>query len=460
MDATKRLTIIDQINQEYGKLPPAAIEVEEAVLGAYMLERDAILENPIKPEWFYKNENQIIANTIVELNRNGKKIDLLTVTMELKNHSKLEEVGGPAYITQLTRKVSSAAHLAQWLRIIQDKFIRRELIRMSHEVTNMSYDETNDFEDIFSKIQTHTLSVMDFEQNSVITLNDALVLVQNNINLNRQGGKIIGIPTGLKKIDEFTGGLQNSDLIIIAAETSQGKTSLALGISLNAGLSGFAGAIYSLEMSNVQVGARLLSSYSKVSSKRILFYPLSSFEIHDVEHGISQLANVPLYFDDNVNSTLDSIATSIRRMKLKYNIKFAVVDYIQNIKKLKGESDEASIGLICKTLKNLAKELDMPIVALSQLSRDRANPFPTLGRLRGSGQIEESADNVIFIYRAEYYNLNFPEPFENEDTQGKAMLIVAKGRNVGTVCTLNTFDKSTTTFGDIEDQYINQQESF
>lgn len=448
---------LEQINAQYGKLPPQAIEVEEAVLGAYILERDAILENPINPAWFYKDEHQKIASCIVELNKKGKKIDLMTVTQSLKDNNLIDEIGGIAYIMKLTKKVSSAAHLSQWLKVIQEKFIRRELIRLSYEIQTASYDETIETDQILSKLNTNSLDIMDYSQESISTLSDVLIKVTAHINTVLKGNQMTGIPTGFAKLDGITGGWQGSDLVIIAAESSQGKTSFVLNTTTFAGLNNVPGVIYSLEMSNVQLGIRIVSSIARVNSKRILVNPLSSFELHDIEYGIKRLNDVPIYFDDNVNNTLDSICMSIRRMVLKFKIKYAVVDYLQNIKKLTGESDETSLGIISKTLKNLAKELNITIFLLSQLARDREKPLPTMNRLRGSGQIEETADIVIMIYRAEYYGKNFPEPYEDESTNGRALIIIGKGRNIGIGSFLANFDKTTVTFSDIEEVYTEQQ---
>jgi len=314
----------------------------------------------------------------------------------------------------------------------------------------MSYDESNDVEDILHSMNTDTLNIMEFEQESVKDMAFATNMLWQRVNQNMNSTSLIGIPTGFRQLDKFTGGWQNGDLIVIAAEPSQGKTSLILSFSRTASFAGKKGAIYSLEMTLLQLTGRLISMETKISSKKILLTPLSPFDIKRVEEGISVLAPMPLYVDDNVNNSLESICMSIRRMKLKFGIEYAVVDYIQNIRELPGKNEEGSLGLITKTLKNLAKELDISIFALSQLSRNKEKPLPTVNRLRGSGQIEETADIIITIYRPEYYQISsYPEPFENESVEGTAMITIAKGRNIGTGAFIANFEKQITLFSDI-----------
>jgi replicative DNA helicase len=442
------------LDYNFGKLPPQAIEVEEAVLGALILEAKAIYENQVKPEWFYKDSNQIILQEIIKLSTQGNKIDLVTVISSLKNSGELEKIGGPPEITRIIRNVASAGHIQQHISIVYEKYLRREIIRLSSEVQSMAYDESNETEDLLQKLQGSTLGVMDFNQNSIRDFKYASELVKARIKANEQTQTVTGIPTGFSKLDKFTGGWQKTDLVVVAGETSQGKTSLVMNFALNAAIKGFSGVVYSLEMSLVQLAARLISSYVKISSKRILFDRLASFEKEQVNSGIFKLANIPLYTDDNVNNSLESILLSIRRMKIKYNINYAVVDYIQNVREHSGKNEEGSLSATVKALKNIAKELEITIFAVSQLSRNKERPAPTINRLRGSGQIEETADIIILVYRPEHYNLpTFPEPFENIESHGKALLNIAKGRNIGTGAIITDFDKTTTSFTDQSDNY-------
>jgi replicative DNA helicase len=434
---------------ELSFLPPQSIDAEQAVLGALILESTAIIDNHINPEWFYKTEHQIIAKQIVNMHKTGKKIDLITVTQKLRDEDLIEQIGGIGAITELTNKVASSAHIKQHLRIIQDKYTRRQIIKITQEVNKFAYNESMDLEDVISKLHSNTLEVMEFNTDTIHSFKDALDILWQRIKQNEQSIGITGIPTGFEKLNRMTGGWQGSDLVVVAGETSQGKTSLVLNFTINAGLKGYSGVIYSLEMSLLQLTARIVSSYTDVCSKRILFESLSPIEMNKINEGIYKLSNMPVYTDDNVNNSIDSICLSIRRMKLKYNIKFAVIDYVQNIKEIAGKNEEGSIGTIMKMLKNLAKELDITIFAVSQLRRNNNSPVPNIQRLRGSGQIEETADIIITVYRPEYYNMEFPEPFETYDTIDKGMITIAKGRNIGTGAFLVNFNKSTTTFTDV-----------
>lgn len=437
---------------EYGLIPPQAIEIEEAVLGALILESDAIIENIVKPEWFYKEEHQIIAKEVISLSKEGKRIDLLTVIQNLRNKKLLDTIGGVVFVSSLIRRVASSANIQQHLHILQDKYIRREMIRLGHEIQKSSYDESNDVEDILAKLHSSTLGVMEYSEESIRDMRYATELLWGRIKHNETVTTMSGIPTGFRQLDKFTGGWQGTDLVVVAGETSQGKTSLVMNFALNAGLEGKKGVIYSLEMSLMQLSARLVSSYSKVNSKRILFEPLMPVEMESVTNGIYALQDLPIYTDDNVNNSVDSICLSIRRMKLKFDIDFAVVDYLQNVREISGKNEEGSLGSITKSLKNLAKELNITIFAVSQLSRNREKPQPTISRLRGSGQIEETADIILLVYRPEYYNIDsFPEPYENESVERKAMITIAKGRNIGTGAFLAEFDRTTTTFSDIKE---------
>lgn len=434
---------------EYSFLPPQAIEAEQAVLGALILESTAIIDNHINPDWFYKNEHQIIANQIVEMHKAGKKIDLITVTQRLRDEDLIEQIGGISTITELTRKVASSAHIKQHLKIIQDKHTRREIINITQEVNKLAYNESMDLDDVISKLHSNTLEVMEFKTDTIHSFKDALDILWQRITQNEKSIGMTGIPTGFEKLNRMTGGWQGSDLVVVAGETSQGKTSLVLNFTIHAGLADYTGVIYSLEMSLLQLTARIVSSYTNVCSKRMLFESLTPLEIQEINDGIYKLSNMPIYTDDNVNNSIDSICLSIRRMKLKYNIKFAVVDYVQNIKEIAGKNEESSIGTIMKMLKNIAKELDITIFAVSQLRRNNTSPIPNIQRLRGSGQIEETADIIITVYRPEYYSLDFPEPFETEETRDKGMITIAKGRNIGTGSFLVNFNKPTTTFTDV-----------
>jgi replicative DNA helicase len=261
----------------------------------------------------------------------------------------------------------------------------------------------------------------------------------------------MGIKTGLFLYDKFAGGLHNSDLIIIAGETSQGKTSLALAMFKNCVKNGSRAAIFSLEMTKEQLVARITSQETGVGAKKIMYNKMTPYEKETVISELNKLQNLPIYFDETTFNDIDKICTSIRKLKIKFNITLAMVDYIQN---MKGSDKEAGISEICKKLKGLAKELDIPIIAISQLSRDKINPEPSISRLRGSGQIEETADIVVLLYRPEVYGKYYSDPHENVTTDSTAQIKIAKGRNIGVGSFIVGFNKETTNFYDfIETPY-------
>jgi len=434
--------ILEQINAQYGKLPPQAIEVEEAVLGAMMLERDCFLNNPVKKEWFYKNEHQKIIECIEELVNESIPIDLLQVTKRLKDKSYLEEVGGPGEITKLTRRVASAAHIEFHIKIIKQEFAKRELIRISSEITNKCYDSSIDINDLFSFTQNELANVMSYDnEDSSTNYSD----VANDVIEDLMSEVQMGIKTGLSKFDNFAGGIHNSDLIIIAGETSQGKTSLALSMIRNCAKNNIPIAAYSLEMTDKQLVVRITAQESGINSKRMLYNKLTIDERAFAISELKRMKNLPIYFDSTANNDIDKVCTSIRKLKIKYNVGLVLVDFIQDMKGAETETGVAEIG---RKLKNIAKELNIPVIALSQLSRDKSNPEPTNSRLRGSGQLEEKADVVLLIYRPEYYGKSYSEPHENVNTHGTAQVRIAKGRNIGIGSFILNFNKETTNFYD------------
>lgn len=433
---------IDEINAQYGKLPPQAVDVEEAVLGALMLERDAFINNPVKTEWFYKQEHQKIIGCIAELVSESTPIDLLQVTRKLMNNNLLDEVGGPMFITQLTSRVASAAHIEFHIQIIKEKFARREMIRVASELMQKSYDESIDIDDIFSHAQNEFSAVMSFDsEDSSITYKQAAEEVIQSITSKIEPG----IKTGLSKFDSFSGGVQTSDLILIAAESSQGKTSLALSMIRNMSKNNEPIAVYSTEMTSKQLVVRITAQETGINSKNLLYNRISNDERSYVLSEIRRMQNLPVYFDETSNNNVNKICTSLRKLKIKHNIKIALVDYLQD---LEGSDTESGLGEIGRKLKNIAKELDINIIALSQLANDKTNPFPTVGRLRGSGQLREKADVVMLIYRPEYYGKSYHGTFENYPTEGTAQVIIAKGRNIGVATFMLNFNKNTTNFYD------------
>lgn len=453
---------LNEINAQYGKLPPQALEVEEAVIGALMLERDAYLAiaDIVNTNSFYKEEHQKIFEVIKYLSINNKPVDLLMVTQELKSRNILDEVGGPMMITQLTSRVASAAHIEFHSRIIAQKFMQRELIRISTEIQTKAYDETIDVDDILSEAENKLSAIQETGQSKETTTSDAVKCLKERIRLNLNNTGLSGIGTGLYKFDQFSGGLQKTDLIIIAGESSQGKTSLALFILKNAVMKYKAkAAVYSLEMDKVQLTARIVSQETGISAKKILNQKLTNSEINKVTQTANIIGELPIYFDESSTSTIDQICTSMRRLKLRYGITLAVVDYIQLVtSNLKNKTDEAQLADTARRLKNAAKELGISVIALSQLSRaTNGNHRPSKSRLRGSGQLEEASDVVLTIWRPETYEIvEFQEPHAGVITSGLAECMIEKGRNIGTGSFLLRFNPETTAFCDYLPEYENE----
>jgi len=441
------------MSKEYDKLPPQAIDVEVIVIGSLILESDAYVNNPCNPIWFYKEEHQKIVHCIKSLNNSGRPISLIAVTQWLKSAGTLDEIGGVAYIMELVKRVSSAAHLEYHLRIIQQEYAKRELIRISSEITKMSFNAAIDIDDIFSKIQNDYSKVMSFGDDNSATFEQASA----NLIAGIENGVEKGIKTGLHLYDKFTGGLHYSDLTIVAGETSQGKTSLALTIFKNCVLNGSKAAIFSLEMTKEQLVSRIISQRTGISAKKIMYNKLSNQEKQSVISEINEIKHIPIYFDESTTNDVDKICTSIRKMKLKYDIDLVMVDYIQD---MKGANDESGIADIGRKLKNIAKELNIAVIAVSQLSRDKNNPEPNRARLRGSGQLEEKADIVLLLYRPEEYGKTYSEPHEMESTINTAQIKIAKGRNVGTGSFMLGFNKETTNFYDLNNESEQIKEPF
>ena len=457
---------IDELNAAFGKVPPQAIEVEEAVLGALMLERDAYtnIADIIDTQSFYKQEHQKIFEAIKYLSSNNKPIDLMMVTQELKNRSILDEVGGPVTITKLTSRVATAAHIEFHSRIIAQKFMQREMIRISTEIQTKAYDDTIDVDDLISEAENKLAAIQETGQSKESNISEGVRGLEERIAWNQKNTGLSGIGTGIFKFDLFSGGLQKTDLLIIAGESSQGKTSLALSMLKNAVMKYSArAAVYSLEMDKVQLVARLIAQETGISAKRILNQKLSKEEMIHVSETAKIMNNLPVFFDESSTSTIDQICTSIRRLKMKYGINMAIVDYLQLVGSgLKNKTDEAQIAEITRRLKNVAKDLGISVIALSQLSRTtNGNHRPTKSRLRGSGQIEEAADIVMLIWRPETYEIDqFPEPHKGISTTGLAECLIEKGRNIGTGSFLLKFNPETTGFYDYDPRYESQPDYF
>jgi replicative DNA helicase len=423
---------------DIGKMPPQAVELEEAVLGALMLEKDALTNviDILKPQSFYKDANSRIFHAIEQLFTRSEPVDILTVTQELKKTGELDLVGGAYYITQLTNRVASAANAEFHARIVAQKFIQRELIRISTKTINDAYEDGSDVFDLLDNAEKNLFSIVEgnikknYDKMSTLIRKaiDQIEITKNN------KGNFSGIPSGLTALDRLTSGWQKSDLVIIAARPAMGKTALVLSMARNAAVDfNKAVAVFSLEMSSLQLVTRLIASESELSSEKLKKGNLEDYEFQQLNDKIKKLAEAPLFIDDTPGLSVFELRAKARRLKEQHKIELIIVDYLQ-LMTAGGEGKgnrEQEIATISRSLKGLAKELEIPVIALSQLSRAvetrGGDKRPQLSDLRESGAIEQDADMVMFIHRPEYYNITEDE--NGASTVGVAELIIAKHRN-------------------------------
>ncbi len=426
------------VTLETGKIPPQAIDVEEAVLGALMLEKNALsaVIDILHVDVFYKEAHQKIFNAIHILFSQSEPIDILTVTNQLKKENTLEEVGGAYYITQLTSRVNSAANIEFHSRILIQKYIQRELIKVSGNLIRDAYEDGYDVFDLMDKAETELFKIGDNNfKRSFSGMSQLLAESIKGIEEAKELGAKRGVPTGFRELDDMTSGFQKSDLIVIAARPGMGKTAFVLSMTRNSAIDfDKPVAVFSLEMSSVQLATRLISSESELSSQKLKKGDLVDYEWEQLISKITPLEDAPIYIDDTPSLSVFELRAKCRRLKEKHDIQMIVIDYIQLMTvglDSKQGNREQEISTISRSLKSLAKELDVPVVVLSQLNRSvetrGGNKKPQLSDLRESGAIEQDADMVLFIYRPEYYGLLEDE--NHISNKGWAELIVAKNRN-------------------------------
>lgn len=426
------------LNYDFGKVPPQALEMEEAVLGAVMLEKDAIIEilDILKPESFYKDEHQKIFSAIIDLSTQNKAIDILTVTEELRKRKELEEVGGPVAITQLTSRVASAAHIEFHARIVAQKYIQRELIRVASEIQNRSFDESIDVNDLldFSESELFNIAQGNIKKETS-SINALLKEAINQIEeASKREDSLSGIPSGFTKLDRLTSGWQKSDLVIVAARPSMGKTAFVLSMTRNIAIEHKKSvAIFSLEMSSLQLVNRMIVSETELPSQRIRNGRLADYEWEQLDYKIKSFDDAAIFIDDTPAISIFELRAKCRRLKRQHNVDVIIIDYLQL---MSGTQDtrgnrEQEVSTISRALKSIAKELDVPVIALSQLNRSveirSGSKRPQLSDLRESGAIEQDADMVLFIHRPEKYG--FLEDEEGNSLKGIAEIILAKHRN-------------------------------
>ncbi len=427
---------------EKGKIPPQAIELEEAVLGAMLVDRKGVDEviDILKPEVFYKESHGIIYEAINALFHEAQPIDLLTVSAQLRKTGNLELAGGDLALIQLTQKIASSAHIEYHARIILQKYIQRSLIQLSAEIIEESYEETADVFDLLDRAESRLYDVTqgNLKKGSETAQKLVLDAIKSIQNISNQQG-ISGVPTGFDKLDKLTSGWQPSDLIIIAARPAMGKTAFILSMAKNMSIDhNQPVAFFSLEMSGEQLIKRLISSETGLSSEKLRTGQLEKHEWEQLTTKVKRLEKAPLFIDDTPSLSIFDLRAKARRLSSQYGIKIIFIDYLQLMTtgSTKGGNREQEISTISRNLKALAKELNIPVIALSQLSRAvESRPGnskrPLLSDLRESGAIEQDADIVSFIYRPEYYKLETWDDEEASPTKDQAEIIVAKHRNGG-----------------------------
>ena len=425
---------------DMGRLQPQARELEEAVLGALMLEKDAysIVSEILKPECFYEKAHEKIYAAIVDLALSQRPVDMLTVTEQLKKRGELEDVGGPFYISQLTSKVASSAHIEYHARIIAQKYLARELISFTAMIQGKAFDETLDVEDLMQEAEGKLFEISQRNVKKDVTqinpvIKDAMEMLQKAA-LQKEG--LSGLRTGFEGLDKMTSGWQNSDLIIIAARPAMGKTAFVLSMAKNMAVNfNTPVALFSLEMSNVQLVNRLIVNVCEIPGEKIKSGRLESYEWEQLDFKIKELYDAPIFVDDTPSLSVFELRTKARRLVREHGIKCIIIDYLQlmNASGMNFGSREQEVSTISRSLKGLAKELNIPIIALSQLNRGVEarqgveGKRPQLADLRESGAIEQDADMVCFIHRPEYYKIYTSA--DGSDLRGMAEIIIAKHRN-------------------------------
>lgn len=420
---------------ELGRIPPHDIEAEQAIIGSMLTDKDAVIVavEVLQEQDFYREDNKIIYSAILNLYNRAEPIDIITLKSELKSMGKFEAVGGLEYIVQLPDKVPTTSNVEQYIKIVEEKSMLRALIKTADELITLGYDPTQEVEQVIDTAEKKIFQVMQKKnQKGYSSIKDILVDTFTQLEqLYNQKESITGVPTGFVDLDYRTSGLHNSDLILVAARPAMGKSAFALNIATNAAVRAKVPvAIFSLEMSKEQMTNRILCSEAMVDSAKVRTGKIDDDEWAKLAATSGELSEAGIYIDDTPGISIMEIRAKCRKMKLEKNIGLVVIDYLQLVQgsNKKGGSREQEIAEISRSLKILAKEIDVPVIALSQLSRapeQRIDHRPMLSDLRESGSIEQDADIVMFLYRDDYYN---------EDTEKKniAEVIIAKHRSGAT----------------------------
>ena len=417
---------------ELGKIPPNDVEAEQAVIGSMLTDRDAVISaiEVLKEEDFYREDNKTIYEAILNLYNRSEPIDIITLKAELTSMGMFDKIGGLEYIVGLPEKVPTTANVEKYISIVKEKSELRRLIKAANEIIEQGYDPTENIDDIMNSAEKKIFNIMqDKDQKSYSPIKDVLIDAFTELEqLYNQKQHITGVPTGFIDLDYKTAGLHNSDLILIAARPAMGKSAFALNIATNAALKAKVPAVlFSLEMSKEQMVNRILCSEAMVDSNKVRTGKIDDDDWIKLADTMGDLSEAPIYIDDTPGISINEIRAKCRKLKLEKNIGLVVIDYLQLVqgssKRAQG-SREQEISEISRSLKILAKEINVPVIALSQLSRapeQRPDHRPILSDLRESGAIEQDADIVMFLYRDDYYN-------EDSEDKGLAEVIVAKHR--------------------------------
>ena len=451
-----------QIDNAYAHIQPQATEIERIVLGSLMIDKDAfsMVSEILKPETFYEPRNQKVYKAIQTLSMEDHPVDIMTVTEELKKEGTINDVGGPGYILELSSRVASSAHIEYHAKILAQKFLARQLISFSSVIETKAFDETVDVDELMQEAEGSLFEISQKNMRQDYThinpvVKDAVSILQKAA---ANKGGLTGLSTGYTKLDDYTSGWQPSDLVIIAGRPAMGKTSFALSLAKNIAVDLQEPiAFFSLEMSNVQLVNRLISNVCEISGKKILNGQLDDEEWSRLDKSISALQNAPIYIDDTPGMSIFELRTKARRLVREKGVKIIMIDYLQlmNASGARFGSRQEEVSTISRSLKGLAKELNIPVLALSQLNRTVDSRDGLEGKraqlsdLRESGAIEQDADMVLFVHRPEYYRLFQDE--KGNDLRGKAQIIIAKHRKGSTGDVLLNFKGEYTRYDHIDE---------
>ena len=458
------------VDTTYAHVQPQAREIEQAVLGALMIDKDAyaVVCEMLNADSFYEPRNQKVYKAIQELSMKEQPVDVWTVAEQLARQGDLEDIGGPGYVTELSSRVASSANIEYHARIIAQKSLARQLISFTSRIQGMAFDETVDIDELMQEAEGALFELgqrnMKKDYTQIDPVVDQAIKVIQKAAGNKDG--LTGVPTGYHKLDDITSGWQPSDLVIIAGRPAMGKTSFALSMAKNIAADyQVPMAFFSLEMSNVQLVNRLISNCCEIEGSKILNGQLKPFEWDRLDKRVNNLLGAPLYIDDTPGLSVFELRTKARRLVREHGVKIIMIDYLQlmNANGMRFSSRQEEVSTISRSLKGLAKELDIPILALSQLNRGVESreglegKRPQLSDLRESGAIEQDADMVLFVHRPEYYHIYQDD--SGHDLRGMAQIIIAKHRKGATGDVLLTFRGEFTRFENPEDRRLGSKQS-